>query len=171
MRCIQLSKEAVMIMPSPSGRRWPERPDEGDSPAKVRAADPHPPVRGTFSPRVKEIRSRLYETQCQTAPSFSGAIDPRVVSNHLARCTLGDEQDARPPEPIKIRSMVSFAEPQRSVASEMGVPAELAGRHRGLPPFDRPGACGVGDGRSSELAFESASGWSGSKWLNRSWSA
>ena len=88
---IQPSGESGVLLPSPPGRRWPVRPDEGSRPrhghvfggVDREAESPHPPLRGTFSRGEKVNTLRIAGdalgnhdnvTSNPSSPSFSSLI-------------------------------------------------------------------------------------------------
>ena len=69
---------SVSIIPSPSGRRWPERPDEGLRRPSRASQFPHPPLRRHLVPWATGSRIRLAFDRESRRAQESSAMSPRT---------------------------------------------------------------------------------------------
>ena len=63
--------------PSPTGRRWPEGPDEGEQAATFRCERPHPALRATLSRREGDFAKG--NNILDAAELFASGIFPALV--------------------------------------------------------------------------------------------
>src|SRR6266699_5966554 len=80
---VQISRNGGSC-PSPSGRRWPEGPDEGAFPALTRRfAPPSSKGRGTFREQVSQIEDSVKPHQAYFADPRKNAVTDRAYSSAI----------------------------------------------------------------------------------------